>query len=524
MQSVSPQFIADALGVMRPIAYSVLMSFDKSFDTGIDFFTIGTSTIGGTDVLKGDNNVIQEWDKYTYADYTARVLSIEVYRETDPPITPITTATCDIVLDNHDDLFTPGNTASPLAGFLKSRRPVRVGMGFGAELIPKFVGMTDGKPEIDEASKTVTFHCVDFLRSILDMPLDEEVILINNRTDQIWSALLQSVAGLLTSQFDLDTGTVVVPFAYFPKGSRLGDALSAAAQAELGSGYMGENGRIKFENRQNWNTKTPVWVLDKESVLEKSGVGADSVINVVEVFSKARAVQDVQPVYSTAYPIELLPGDNDIFVDFKDDDGALPVTAITNPVYVDSAATSFYSTNELRDGTGDNLNGSVSLSSVSLFSTSAKLTFHNADTQSIFLTQLEVHGTPARVFDDIYRREVDAASVGDKDGFEEHPITITNDLIQDGTAASTLGQMIILDRADDDDTQKMLIKSVPQLQVGDIVTYQAENQDEDYFITRLGDIINNNGYRQQTQVTKRTINTYFRIGISTIGGSDPLGP
>lgn len=524
MQSVSSLFTARTQAVMRPVSYSLLISFNKTFDDAIDFFTIGDSTIGGTDVLKGSSSVVQEWDKYNYVDYSSRVLSIDVNRETDPPITPITTATCDLVLDNHDDLFTPSNTSSPLYGYLKSRRPVRVGMGFGGEIIPKFVGLTDGTPDFDDKSKTVTFHCIDFMKAILNIQLAQEIMYINKRTDEIWSALLQSAAGLLPSQFDLDYGTVVVPFAYFKKDSKLGDALAAAAQAELGNGYMAENGRIKYENRQNWNSKTSVWTLDQDSILERGGLDSSSVINVVEVFSKARTLQGVQPVYAITTPRELLPGSNDIFIDFTDDDGALPVTSIVNPVYVSSATTSFYSTNALQDGTGPALNGSVSLTAVSLFSTGAKLTFSNADPQSIFLTQLEVHGTPARVFDDIYVRETDAASVGNRDGYEEHPIQVNNDLIQDATAASTLGQMVIQDRSEDDDQLKLLIKSVPQLQVGDVITDLSGPSSQDYFITRLGDMINTNGYRQTLQVTKRTINTYFRIGISTIGGSDPLGP
>lgn len=526
MQSVSPAFAARTVSSMRPISHSLLISFEKAFDDNIDFFTIGTSLIGGTDVLRGDSNVLQEWDKYDYTDYSSRVQSIEVNRETDPPISPVTTATCDLVLDNHDDLFTPGNTSSPLDGFLKSRRPVRVGMGFGPEVLPKFVGLTDGKPEIDEKSKTVTFHCVDFLKSIMNMPLDEEIIYVNQRTDQIISALLQSVAGLTTSQFDLDTGAVIVPFAYFKKGSKLGDALNDTVQAELGGLYMSEDGIPKFENRQNWNTKTSVWTLDKDSVLEKNSLGETSVKNVAETFSKARSVQGTGPVYAAAQPIELLPGDNEVFIDFKDDDGALPVIAIDTPTYNDGtvATTSFYATNEQRDGSGPALNAQVSLTGTDLFSTGVKFTFNNAAAQSIFLTQLEVHGQAARVVDDIYKREVDAVSVGDRDGYEEHPVKIENDLIQDGTAASTIGQMIIQDRAEDDDQQKMLVKSVPQLQLGDVITYEDENTSEDYFIVRLNDILNSNGYRQQLQVTKRTINTYFRIGISTIGGSDVLGP
>lgn len=531
MQSVSSAFDTRTAAAIRKVTTKLFISFEKDFDALIDFFTIGVSTIGGTDILKGDGSVIQEWEKYSYTDYSDRVISVEVNRETEPPTSPVTLATCDFVLDNHDDIFTPGNADSPLADFILPRRPVRINVGFGNETIPKFVGITLGKPKIDERSKTAKFHCVDFLSSIMGVPLDEEVMYQNSSTSAIVQGLLET-AGLVASQFDLDDGSVVIPLAYFKKGMTLGDALREVAEAEIGNINMTEAGIVRFENRVNWNSKLPSYVYDKDNMLDRESRDVDTVINDVRVYSRARQVQAKQPIWQGNAPvrfsdgaISLLAGETkEIFADFRDDDGELPVTTVDDPDPVSLATTSVYAANTVSDGSGDDISGDVDLDSTDQFSTAMKLTFTNNGSREAFLTQLELWGTPGRVVADIYERIIDEASIGQFDGFEEHIHEIRNDLIQDATAARTIGQMIIADRAQDEDQQKWIVKSVPHQQVGDVVTYDEQSADEDYFVTRVNDIINSSGYRQVLRVSKRTINTYFRIGISTIGGPDPLGP
>lgn len=524
MQSVSAQFTERTSKAIRPINWKVLISFEKNYDAAVDFFDIGGSTIGGTDIIKGDGSVIQEWDKYVYEDYSDRVLSVEINRETDIPTSPITLATATIVLDNHDDLFTPGNTASPLDGFLVSRRPVRINLGFGVESIPKFVGITSLKPEVNESAKTVKLQCIDFLSAIMNVPLDEEVMFVNDRTDEIISALLER-GGLDPTQFDLDTGGILIPFAYFKKGSKLGEGIKDVAEAELGNLSMLEDGTPRFRNRASWATNTSVWDFDKDNVIDKKALGTSSVINVVEVFSKAREVQAKQKLWESSSEIELPPGSTEIFIDFKDEYGELPVTVADDPDYVSGATTSLYATNEQRDGTGPTHEGDISLTSSDLFSAGMKLVFQNDATVTVFLTRLEIHGTPAKVVNDVYVRVTDPTSIGTKDGYEERPVKIDNNLVQDEVAANSIGQTIIADRSEDDDQQEMIVKAVPQLQIGDVITYNDENiTDETYFVTRINDIVNNSGYRQVLRVSKRTINEYFAIAISSLGGTDQLAP
>lgn len=525
MQTVSSRFTQLTDGPIRPITFRVLFAFDKVYDSNIDFFEIGVSTIGGDDILKGTSNTIQEWDKYVYEDYSDRVLSIEWEREAEPPTSAITLATASIIMDNHDDLFTPSNTASPLYGKILPKRPVRINAGFAGETIPQFIGLTDAKPEINEKNKTAKFTAMDFLKFMMEQPLDEELMYVDMRTDEIIQELLEG-AGMTTAQMDLDTGSVLIPFAYFAKGSKRGEALAEIAEAELGNISMSEAGRATFQNRQNWSDNTSSWTFNKQNTLERKAASSSDIINVVEVYSQARAVMAKQKLWETSSAIEIPANSSiDIFPDFKDDYGALPVTTMDDPVYIASATSSLYATNELEDGSGSPLNANVSLTSSDLFSTSAKLTFTNSHaTKSIFITQLEIFATPAKVQNDIYVRVQDDTSVGDRDGYEEYVKKIENNFIQDATAANSIGRIIVEDRGQDDDQYDLLVKAVPQLQISDVVTWDEPDNVDDYFVTRISSTINTSGFRQTVRTSKRTINIYFRIGISTIGGSDKIGP
>lgn len=529
MQSVSSAFTSRVQAPVRHIDWRLLMSFLKDFDDNIDFFTIGTSTIGSTDIIKGDSSVVQEWDKYDYEDFSSRVLSIEWVREADPPLGVVTLAMADIVLDNHDDLFTPTNTSSRLYGHLGNGRPVRIYSGFkDTEKIQVFVGLTEGIPVIDEKAKTVRFHCIDFLRQLQEAELNEEVILVDKRTDEGISAVLQA-GGLITSQFSLDVGSVRIPFIYFKKGTKVGTALRELTEAELGSLYMDENGIIRFENRTNWTTKSQVWQFRRDNTLDISTPDTSGVINSVEVFSNTRALEAHQPVYTngdqaikfTDDSNTLAPGETKVvFVNFKDDEGDLPVTNVTDPT-ASTRDDSGFTANSSTDGTGDDLTADISLDSTDVFSTAMKLTFTNNGAVSAAINRLEIWADPARIQNKIYVIEKDAASIVE---YEEQPLKIENDYIQDEAAATSIAKLVLADRAELDDERTLVIKGVPQLQVGDFVRYVGKSSNDTYYVKRISGIISPDGLKQTIKITKRTINVYFRIGISAIGGTDQIAP
>ena len=143
---------------MRQLFWRCFISFLKTYTGAASFFTIGSSLIGGPDLIKGNGAAVQEWDKYNYDDFTGRVIGFEYTREQDPLLGGATLSIADITLHNTDDYFTPGS-GSAVDGKVLPYRPIRLSAGFKNEDVPAFIGLTEKMPKLDDKAKTeVSFH------------------------------------------------------------------------------------------------------------------------------------------------------------------------------------------------------------------------------------------------------------------------------------------------------------------------------------------------------------------------------
>lgn len=514
MQTTTAAFTTRAKGSMRHIDWRCLMSFDKAFDTNIDFFTIGVSTIGGTDIIKGEGDVVQEWDKYAYDDFTDRIISVEWSRD-QSILSSVSLAMADIVLDNHDDYFTP-NSGSAIENFILPYRPIKLYAGFKDESIPVFVGLTEKMPVIDDKAKTASFHCIDFLYSLFNRPLDESLILTDVRTDEILDDLFQ-IAGLLPSQYNLDTGFNIVKFSYFPKGSKLGDAVSELLEAEMGRLYLDELGVIQFKNRQNFS-QTPVYAFSPNNILDVSTSKQDDLINVVEIKADVREVQSNQKFWELQSAVLIKAGETlDIWADFED-----PVTTADDPVYVSGATTSSYTTNVAQDGSGDNNVGDVILNTSVLFAQSFKMTFENTGSQALYITTLEVFATPAKIVKQIYLREQDSVSVAK---YDERVLTIENNFIQRSDEAYSKAIILLDDYSEYGSTLTLSLKGNPALQLNDTIDIVLPGAGvRQFVIDKISGKIQAAKFEQTVVVKQRDPAIYFTIGVSLIGGSDIIAP
>ena len=131
MQATTTAFTDRANGAMRKLTHRALMSFPRQYEPSVTFFTIGVSTIGGADIIKGVGDVVAEWDKYQYDDYSYRIKSIEVTRQ-EENFDSTTLAQADVVMENHDNYFTP-NRGSVIDEFILPYRPIKLAGGFGVE-------------------------------------------------------------------------------------------------------------------------------------------------------------------------------------------------------------------------------------------------------------------------------------------------------------------------------------------------------------------------------------------------------
>ena len=502
---------------MRQLNWSLGISWDKTYNASTTFFKVGNSgsRIGGSDLIPGSNSVVQEWDKYQYVDYSDRVISIQLTREVEQ-VSSVTMCYGDLVLNNYDDLFTPG-AGGPLDAYLLPYRPLRIWQGFGTELVPVFVGLTDGTPVIDEDAKTASFHIIDFLYSLKDKPMNVMPIDENCRTDEALTTAF-TTAGLLSSQLVLDRGYNTVDAFYTEKDDTLLNVLKQLMEAEQGRLYMDEQGVIRFKNRQNYSSQ-PVMTFDAyNNIIQVTRTREDSIVNVVEVKSNLRDLQATQKIFESS--TSLLVNSNstaELWVQFED-----PVSAIDVPVYIASATTSSFAVNTAEDGSGTADATSVTITSDDLYSTSYRITFTNSSSNNLYVTSVIIYGQAYSVTDSLFIREQDNTSV---DKYEERLLQLDNNYFQDQSTAESKALTILDDYSQFAAVQQMEVKGTPQLQLEDVVRIDVFGRIQTAKIVRIESSMEDGVYNQTLRFKTFNPRTYFQVGDggSQVGATAYIG-
>lgn len=513
-QSVDAVFTAEERDSIRSIAHNLQISWKKESTLGNRTFTIGVSTIGGNDVIGVNPGSVGSPSNYRYFDETDYVNSLGWERSYNMPVGGLVKALSEAKLNNTSRRFTPrfmGGDSELFTSILPSR-PMIINAGFDIQgvpiTVPQFSGYVSKQPQVNTRAGEVAISGEDYVGFFEDKYLDQEVMFTSQSTDQVLETILSGTLGMSTAQYDLDTGINIIPFGLFESGTRVRDIFSQLVQAENGHFYQDEMGVFKFENRQHWDNSpyTQVQrVITTAQVLNSEVPSESHLINVVEVKGRVYQKQPTQIVFSLSSPVLLPPGDKSVFFDLND-----PMLEIEDP--------EFFSVNSLENGEGDDYTGSVSVKNTSKFSKAIKITFTNSTTLNLFLTDLSLYGRPAKVISNVYYRGKDDSSVT---AYQEHPYNIDNIYIQNQTWAESLAQMILNDFSNIENIQKITIRAIPELQLGDLISWQGRY----WRVFEIKAVLNSSvGFTQQLTLLQRTIVSYFRIGISTIGGSDKIAP
>lgn len=513
MQSVSAAFTAEARDEVRNIAADLLVSWKAESTLGSRTFTIGVSTIGGNDIIGINPGAVGSPGIYRYFDESEYLMSLAWERGLNIPTGGLSKAYAEAELDNTSGRFTPrymGGTSELFTSILP-RRPFIINAGFDIPpeiTIPQFAGVFDKTPEVSVRDKMVRVRGADYVDFFQNRFLDQEVMFTGLRTDEVYEDLLQSM-GLSTSQYVLDTGINLIPFGLFDKGTRYSNIFHQLAEAENGQFYQDESGIFRFENRQHWDASpynSVQSIVLTSQVLEAEAPSDDHLINVVEVKSEVLAKQPNQLVFQLAVPIALnASGNTELFVEFD------------NPILQLQTVTGFEA-NTLQDQTGTDITDNITIKSVDVFAKAAKIIFYNTTSTPGFLTQLYLYGRPVKKTSDLYVRSADDSSVT---AYQERPFVIDNPYIQNESWANSYAQMILNDFSEIENLQKITIRALPQLQLGDLVSWQGRYWRIFDIKTKLDPSV---GFVQELTMLQRTITTYFRIGISTIGGTDKIAP
>lgn len=522
MQSVNAAFTAEEHDFSRRIASNLQVSWHKQSTLGNRTFTIGVSTIGGNDAIGINPGAIGSPGNYKYFDESSYLMSANWENGYNMPTGGLTMALGQVILDNTSGRFTPryigGN--SEISTAILPRRPLIINAGFtigGQDItIPQFAGLIDYQPLVDQLSRQISLQFADYVDFFQDKYLDQQIMFTAQRTDQVLKTLSTNL-GMNTAQFSYDTGINVIPFGLFDAGTKYADIIHQLVEAENGHYYQDETGKFIFENRQHWSNApyTNVQkVIATAQVINAQVPNQDHLINVVEVNSIIYQKQPLQTVFTlpTLSSFLVTKGTpTDQFFEFQD-----PVLALTDPT--NGGANSYFIANTASDGSGTDVSSSISVQNLGTFAKSVKYRFTTSQSGPVYITQLVLAGRIAKNIGNIYYREQDGSSVT---AFQEQVLSINNDYIQNASWAQSYAEMILQDFSNPESLQIITIKAFPELQKGDLISWQGR-----YW--RIFDIKTtldpSAGFIQQLTLLQRTIVTYFRIGISTIGGPDQIAP
>ena len=535
MQSMSNGWINKVTQGKRRIGYGLLVSFLRTTVSGVNFFTIGQSRIGGRDVLKSSNSIVTYFEKYQMDLYSQFVNSFSVKRNLGQFPYGTLMAEADIELDNTTKKFLPGFDTTIASGILPNR-PLKLSLSIEDESLKLFSGFTS-QPVNTLVERKTQIHAFDVFDYINNFETTASGIYVNAPAHNIVASGMAEM-GFTPSQYVLDR-SLQSNIGFLATDGRLwGDIFRDICESEQAIMMADETGIVRFWNRQHFLTASGIIQFQHSySSVKNLEWQSTPIINDVIVTAKPRESTPNTTLYTLQSSQELDAGETlELFVDFTDPNTNDPTIAITVGIPVYSAtplATSYYSVNTASDGSGSASADVVLLGAYS-FGDRYRLTFRNNNSSaSRYITALLVVGTAALVAETIEERAQDATSIdlyGRNPANNGKPLEIANDMIQTRSDAATLGYYLVSQYKTPNRRYIVPVArgSDPAIQIGDIGLLRIQDTGENKLVYTVGktDILNRNAdYQQILEVEERPfINNYFTIGQSRIGGPDVIAP
>lgn len=308
MQAVSPTFSGAMNAPWRQLDFGVLISWNKQVASGINYFTIGQSVIGGTDIIATSQpGTIAQANAYAYQSIPASgVVSWETSLRLDQYPYGMVQRQANVVLNNAGEQYLPASGTqfgpSQLPG-----RPMIISAGFGQETIPMFTGFSD-TPVNDIKARTTTLHGYDAITYINSFKSTATKPFVNQTVNTIIAAGMAEM-GFGANQYVLELSlNTTIPY-LDPYGQYWGQIIQQLCEAEAAIFFADEGGILHFWNREHFsNNATPVYTLTYSN-MENLSQQTTSIINSVEIQSAPLSLlSGVQNVYSLNQPYYIQAG------------------------------------------------------------------------------------------------------------------------------------------------------------------------------------------------------------------------
>lgn len=357
------------------------------------------------------------------------------YQEVAPP------SQLDLTLDNSTGVFSQDDETQPYCGKLPPGTLVRVRM-FHDDVWTQL--WTGAIAEVSVApgylrEKTCRLTCQDMMLRLLDAEYTPE-LQTSVTVDAALEALLES--GMVALPYDgsywvlnaetlgvgtvlhgtalteFDTGKTTLAWVGDNAGTESGTSAQGfirhVVPAEAGGRFWwdGRAGKFKFHNRHRDITNETVAAVFEAGELQSADPRfGDDLVNIVTVNYEPRRVGVAASTLYSAddAPFVLRTGQTRVFaVRYRDPDNT--ATHVGASTVIEMVAGTDMVANTASNGGGTNMTGSVSLSFVG-GAAGARITLINNAGSNVYITTLQVRGTPLAVYNRASARAVDALSI-----------------------------------------------------------------------------------------------------------------
>lgn len=528
---VSAEFIAASEASVNDPTYSALVSWDKQYNESATFFTLDESTLDGPDFLKGFGDDITFFDLYRYFSEKEYVKSISITHESSMQPYGLFMAQADVRFDNTSKRFMPSFDPDIGNYVNKPNRPIKLFAGLDGENVPLFTGFSS-MPKSTIVSREMTLHAFDVIEYLNNAESDIKY-LANVYIHDAIIEILESL-GFTADQYSIED-SVQGQLGYMPlSGLKVGQIFTKFCEAEGGLIFANGQGKIVFWNRFHF-----MYIQDAAKSLSFENLtdveySDTPIINYVRVKASPREVGDVQQIWRNSSSIEIGPNSTVRKpVNFIDENNiALPITTAQEPVYIDekdASHLSYYQTNENAEGSGATNSGVISVTDFDVVGDVAFIEFTNSGDTNMFITELVLYGTPARIVSNIEVEYKDQSSI---DNYGINPSNggqvkdIQNDFIQNRNVAYSLAYSLVSEYSEANQQLRGNILADPRLEFGDWVELTIDDTDEEpRKCILLGQSISMGVDRpisHSVVLDQRNDLNYFRLDYSMLDGPDVL--
>jgi hypothetical protein len=530
MQVVSSGFTTNTAANFRKISHGLLVAWQQTINSSFSFFTIGTSHIGGADIIKGAGTAVTFFDRYQYTNETPYVMDWKITRAISQQPWGVIMASATVTLDNTSNRFLPGFDATIGAYTTLANRPVKIQGGFSGELINLFVGFTDNTSVAQIGARQFSMQLFDAM-TFLQATATAQATFVNMTRDQIITSLLNE-AGFSSGQISIDPSTTS-PIAYYaPYGRYMTDIFQELSEAEAAQMFVDENGVICWYNRSHIGANTTAnWAFSYSNTIGDPSYLSTQIINDVNITTKPLALSAYNKIFQDTTGYFIAPGQSiTVIANFTGGNIAAAYTVDT-PYWVGTsgAGNSTFSTNGNQSGTGLAVSG-ITLTSHSLTGSSYLMTFLNSSSNPAYITDISLWGVPATIQTVQTNPAIDTTSIGKynlnpNNNFQE--VNVQNDTLQNQYEANSLAQWYVSLYKNPYTRLKIDTFAVPQLQMFDWVSFFVQETATTIPLAVMAitlELQAPGDFKQTLDVEGRPIFRYFTIGVSTIGGTDGIAP